>query len=85
MALSHFERFLAEATTPDPDATHILGQDQLYGLYLSWCLLGNSAPASESEFRAALKEHRIRVPAPGLRGTGPAATDYILATYPALP
>lgn len=85
MAVSQFRRFLAEATTRDPDNTSVLDEDQLYGLYISWCLLENSTPSTEATFRAAMKEHRIHFPARGLRGTGPAAKDYILASYPDLP
>ena len=85
MAVSHFDSFLDEATVPDFDPTRRLGQEQLFGLYLSWCRLHDSAPASEADFRAALKQHRIRPSGPGLRMTGPAATDYILNTYPVLP
>jgi hypothetical protein len=85
MTVSQFRRFLAEATTRDPDNTCALGEDQLYGLYISWCLLENRTPATEAEFRAAMREHHIHLPARGLRGTGPAAKDYILASYPDLP
>ncbi len=85
MAISHFGRFLAEATIPDPDPTRSLGLDELFGLYISWCQVHHHVPANEADFRSAMKEHGIKVPVPGLRITGPAAMDYILASYPALP
>ncbi|WP_115788326.1 hypothetical protein [Arthrobacter silvisoli] len=85
MAVSEIGRFLAEATVPDTDPTRCLGLDQLFGLYISWCGLNHHAPGTEADFRAAIKQHGINLSAPGLRKTGPAAMDYILATYPALP
>lgn len=84
MAVSHFDRFLSEATAPDQDGGLSLRKDQLYGLYTSWCLLNQSAPAAGADFWSAMKAHRIRSSNSGLRMTGPAAADYIMATYPAL-
>jgi hypothetical protein len=84
MAVTHFDRFLSEATAPDYDGGLSLRKDQLYGLYTSWCLVNNSTPARGADFWSAMKGHRIRRSDSGLRMTGPAAADYILATYPAL-
>jgi len=83
MAASLFERFLSEATVPDPN--HHLGIEELFGLYISWCHVQQQDPDSERDFRTAMKKHGIDASATGLRKTGPAATDYILASYPALP
>ncbi|HKU29726.1 hypothetical protein [Arthrobacter sp. NyZ413] len=85
MAVPHFRRFLAEATVAEQDPTHQLPSEQLFGLYLSWCTLNHQAPASEAEFRESMKHHRIHPSGTGLWRTGPAAMDYILNTYPALP
>lgn len=84
MAVSHFDRFLNEATAPDQDGGLSLRKDQLYGLYTSWCLLNQSTPVPGSAFWSAMRDHRIRSSDSGLRMRGPAAADYILATYPAL-
>jgi hypothetical protein len=84
MAVSHFDRFLSEATAPDQDGDLSLRKDQLYGLYTSWCMLNQSVPARGADFWSAMRKHRIRSSDSGLRMTGPAAADYILATYPAL-
>ncbi|MBT2537565.1 hypothetical protein [Arthrobacter sp. ISL-69] len=84
MAVSHFDRFLSEATAPDHDGDLSLRKDQLYGLYTSWCILNQSIPAAGSAFWSAMKHHRIRPSDSRLRMTGPAAADYILATYPVL-
>jgi hypothetical protein len=82
--LSHIDRFLAEATTAGTDDGSSLRKDQLYGLYISWCLLRDAAPHPASGFWAALKAQRIHPGRSRLRMAGPAATDYILASYPAL-
>lgn len=84
MAVSHIDRFLSEATAPDQDGGSSLRKDQLYGLYTSWCLLNHSTPAAGTAFWSEMKTRRIRSSDSRLRMTGPAATDYILATYPAL-
>ncbi|WP_423185082.1 hypothetical protein [Arthrobacter sp. NyZ413] len=85
MADTHFGRFLSEATIPDLDPEHCLAEEELFGLYLSWCRITSCTPATETGFRAGMKHHGIRPPVPGLWRAGPAATDYILNTYPALP
>jgi hypothetical protein len=54
MAISHFERFLLDATIPDE--THwALGPDCLYGLYTSWCLLHAITPVDDIAFRSAME------------------------------
>ena len=83
-APAHIDRFLAEATTEGSDEGTSLRRDELYGLYISWCLLHNAVPHPVSSFWAALTSHRVNPARSGLRMAGPAATDYILATYPAL-
>lgn len=84
MADSQYDQFLDEATTLDPDAENALGRSCLYGLYLSWCFLGDALPRTERSFWAAMKENRVRPDRAGLRMKGPAAVDYILASSPAL-
>ncbi|MFD8237488.1 hypothetical protein ACFV20_37180, partial [Streptomyces sp. NPDC059696] len=76
MDASHFQRFLIEATTEDPDPTNGLVEEQLYGLYISWCLLNGRTPKPETDFHVAMKEHHVDLHRLGI--TGPAATDYIL-------
>jgi hypothetical protein len=80
MAASHFAQFLDEATVPDLDTGCPLGPDCLYGLYTSWCLLHGMKPKPDSIFRAAM--HRCDTDIHGRRMSGPAAADYILASYP---
>lgn len=84
MADSQFDQFLQEATTHDPTSDAALGRNRLYGLYTSWCFLTQAAPTPEDAFWAAMKKKRIRPERAGLRMKGPAAADYILASYPGL-
>ncbi|MBE4718038.1 hypothetical protein [Pseudarthrobacter sp. AB1] len=78
----HFDQFLQEATAFDPDAGAALGRNRLYGLYTSWCFVSQGAPGPEDAFWAAMKQKGIRPGHTRLRMKGPAATDYILSTYP---
>ncbi len=77
-----FDRFLQEATAFDPEVGSALGRGRLYGLYTSWCFVSQNVPSPEGAFWAAMKQKGIRPERTPLRMTGPAATDYILATYP---
>lgn len=80
MAISHFERFLLDSTFPDE--THgPLGPDCLYGLYTSWCLLHRIEPVADIVFRSAMEHRGINLRS-SRRMVGPAATDYILESYP---
>ncbi len=81
MATSHFERFLLDATVPD-ETCRPLGPDCLYGLYVSWCMLHSITPAADREFRAAMGRRGVDVHHNRRRMVGPAAADYLLATYP---
>jgi hypothetical protein len=83
MAHSQFDLFLQEATYVDQASDSTLDQDRLYGLYTSWCFINQQAPGPESKFWAAMK-NRIVPGQNGLRMKGPAATDYIMTSYPGL-
>ena len=84
MADSQYDQFLHEATTIDAVSGSVLGRDCLYGVYTSWCFLSRAVPRSEDAFWAAMKEKKIRPGHTNLRIKGPAATDYILSSYPGL-
>ena len=80
---AHFDRFLAEAIAADQEAGPGLGPDALYGLYTSWCLITHSPTAPPKVLFRALKDlHGISPTSNALAMTGPAATDYILASAP---
>ncbi|MEO5780194.1 hypothetical protein [Arthrobacter oryzae] len=79
---SEFDQFLQEATALDPEAGAALGRNRLYGLYTSWCFVSRGVPGPEDAFWAAMKQKGIRPGRTRLRMKGPAATDYILSTYP---
>ena len=81
MTISHIHQFLREATVPD-ETESPLGPDCLYGLYTSWCLLHSISPLEDLEFRAAIRRQGIVPGSSRRRMAGPAATDYILASYP---
>lgn len=83
MAHSHFDRFLQEATAHDLEPGATLAPDSLYGLYVSWCQVTRTPRRTESSFRAAVNS-RVGAGPNGLRMKGPAAADYILASYPRL-
>ena len=84
MSTSHYQRFLDEATIFDPTCDCPLGPDCLYGLYVSWCLLSDLQPQSDAAFGAAMERHGIDVNDCKLMMHGPAAAEYILASYPAV-
>ena len=83
MATSHFTQFLDEATIPEFDTDCPLSADCLYGLYVSWCLIHRLEAKPDATFRSAMHRLGIDVHHSRLRMVGPAAADYILASYPA--
>ncbi|MCX6499146.1 MAG: hypothetical protein NTU93_10135 [Arthrobacter sp.] len=82
MANSQYDQFLQEATAHDAAPGAVLERDCLYGIYTSWCFLSQTAPRSEDDFWAAMRQKRIRPGRTPLRMKGPAAADYILSSYP---
>lgn len=50
------------------------------GLYTSWCQVTRNPPRTERSFWTAMK-NRLGTGSIGLCMTGPAAADYILASY----
>ncbi|MBT2595912.1 hypothetical protein [Arthrobacter sp. ISL-72] len=84
MTSTHFDRFLAEAVTRDRETDGGLSGDELYGLYTSWCLINSLTPEPPQRFWDVLGEKGIAPGNNGLAMTGPAATDYIVASAPDL-
>lgn len=82
--ISHFQRFLAEATVRDPGARELLERESFYGLYISWCLLHGITPVPDTDFHAGMRRCGIDIDHSGLTMTGPAAADYILSSHPDL-
>jgi hypothetical protein len=83
VAHSQFDIFLQEATYRDQASEHTLSRDRLYGLYISWCFINQEAVSAEDSFWAAMGD-RFNPDRNSLRMKGPAATDYILTSYPGL-
>lgn len=81
MTTSHITQFLLEATVPDK-AHEPLGRDCLYGLYTSWCSLHNIKPFEDRHFRDALRRRGMGPDGSRRRMIGPAAVDYLMASYP---
>jgi len=92
MGTPDYARFVQDCIAADGADDHGLTEDQMYGLYLSWCMLQGQQPAPCESFQAAMSNLGLRARRhtnhryirPGLRMTGPAAIDYILATRSSL-
>ncbi len=92
MTMSDYSRFISDCIDADGAEDHGLTDDELYGVYISWCALHRQVPAPGKAFWAALAQlgfvgrRRIdrRFVRPGLRMRGPAAVDYILASRTSL-
>lgn len=88
-----YTSFVQDCIAADTSGDHRVTEDALYGLYLSWCFLNRQQPAPCTSFWAAMSKMGVvnerkgapgRYLRPGLRMTGPAAVDYILASQPGL-
>lgn len=85
-------RFLSECITCNPENQTGLREDEIYGVYLSWCVINAETPCPEPSLWTAMKRYPHHNPEhasgrrvwPGLAMTGPAAVDYILASQPSL-
>lgn len=91
MGASNCPRFLSECITHVPEKQAGLREDEMYGVYLSWCLLNAEKPGSAESLWEAMRQHGHvqrhsagRALWPELSMTGPAAVDYILASQPSL-
>lgn len=84
MVATQFEHFVAEALTTDRATDTVLGPDELFGLYTSWCLIHQAQPAAAEDLFMALRERGVDPENCELAMTGPAAADYILASAPSL-
>lgn len=92
MTDSKYTRFLADCITAEPEEASGLTEDEMYGVYVSWCFLNRLNPATPRVFWAAMAQRghdRRQLDAgryfrPGLGMTGPAAVDYILSSRPSL-
>lgn len=92
MTSGDFARFMSDCIAADVAGDRGLTEDEMYGVYISWCVLHYVCPRTCREFWTAMsglglnERRRIdrRYVRPGLRMTGPAAVDYILASRPGL-
>lgn len=92
MSIPNYPRFLSECFTQDPLSQSGIPDDQMYGVYVSWCLLNGETPGSSESLWAAMSQQghaRQHVSGDrhvwtGLTMKGPAAVDYILSSQPSL-
>jgi hypothetical protein len=90
MTASPFSQLLADSiATAEPGQG--LTDDELYGVFMLWCLLRGELPAASPSLLGRHARGRNPRPVqdrqshpPGLRTTGPAAADYILASQSSL-
>lgn len=87
-----YARFVQDCIAADEADEHGLSEDEMYGLFLSWCMLHQHQATPCRSFWAAMSSLGLyarrhvnrRYIRPGLRMTGPAAIDYIMANRPSL-
>lgn len=92
MSAPDYRRFLSECIIDDPHQQPGLREEEMYGVYLGWCLLNHQRPAPDEAFWAAMgaRGHNRRPRTagqhlfPGLGMKGPAAVDYILSSQPSI-
>lgn len=92
MNVRNCSRFVSECVTSVPGKEPGVSEDEMYGVYLSWCLLNAENPRSSESLWAAVRQegHRLkhcldgRNEWPELSLAGPAVVDYILASQPSL-
>ena len=89
MTDSQIHAFLRDSVIYEEDSEDGLGFEALYGLYISWCLLGNKVPIPDSAFRTAVRISGVKHDKreglryyPGLRMIGEAARDYVVNSVP---
>jgi hypothetical protein len=92
MSVPNYSRFLSDCFIQDPERQSGLPEDEIYGAYLSWCLLNGEKPGTNKSLWAEMRQqgHSPQQQAAGqyiwagLTLTGPAAVDYILSSQPSL-
>ncbi|MFJ5956023.1 hypothetical protein ACIQC5_08680 [Paenarthrobacter sp. NPDC092416] len=91
MTDAQIQSFLQDCVVLEDDTDQGLDLETIYGLYISWCVLGRKVPIPDDAFRTALDRHGLKHTKhkglrmyPGLRMVGPAARDYIVNSVPIL-
>lgn len=92
MRVPNCTRFISECITSHPGKHSGVRENELYGVYLSWCFLNAEAPCSDTALWTAMSQQWHPSPRrvagqqvwPELTMTGPAVVDYILASQPSL-
>ncbi|MFF2842242.1 hypothetical protein [Paenarthrobacter sp. NPDC057981] len=89
MTDTQISSFLRDSVVFEDDTEKGLDFDTLYGLYISWCVLGRKVPVPDSAFKTALTLHGLKPSKengqriyPGMAMVGPAARDYVVNNVP---
>ncbi|MFE4228798.1 hypothetical protein ACFRJ8_13015 [Arthrobacter sp. NPDC056886] len=92
MSVTNHPRFLSECLIQDPNRQSGLPDDEIYGVYISWCLLNGEEVGSNKSLWSEMRRQGHAQPHrsgrqrswAGVTMTGPAAVDYILSSQPSL-
>jgi hypothetical protein len=92
MTISKYACFLTDCITATHETDSGLTEDEMYGVYVSWCVLNRRSPGESAAFWTAMahqghSQRRLdagRYVRPGLGMKGPAAVDYIVSSQPSL-
>lgn len=92
MSITSYSRFLKECIIRNPTQQLGLRDDEMWGVFLSWCSITGQHPGQEETFWEGMRSlgHGRTVSGEGgyvcrgLTMTGPAAVDYILSSQPSL-
>lgn len=82
MEFARIVGFLSDALQEQPGSERGFSLDELYGLYISWCLMNDAVIESADTLWAALQAWGIDPARNHLAMKGPAAVDYIIASAP---
>lgn len=92
MSITSYSRFLSECIIHDASQQLGLRDDEVWGVFLSWCSVTGQQPGGEENFWEAMHNLGLGRTSSddggyicrGLTMTGPAAVDYILSSQPSL-
>jgi hypothetical protein len=76
--------FLSDALQDRPGSVRGLSPDELYGLYISWCLMNDTIIESPEALWDGLRAWGIDPASNHLAMKGPVAVDYIIASAPSI-
>ncbi|MFE4196792.1 hypothetical protein ACFRJ9_13060 [Paenarthrobacter sp. NPDC056912] len=89
MTDTQITEFIRDCVVFEDDTEKGLDFDTVYGLYISWCVLGHKVPIPDAALKTALEREGLkpskvqgrRIYA-GMSMVGPAARDYVVNSLP---